>query len=243
MKRFLHFAVLSAALSTTTILSCFPAPMLAGTAPILVSQNVNFRPPDVGAPDNRQGATHRGEACPKELSIIALIPQSNRGLTVSESPTFLAYVSQKSTSVEFNLQAEDGTEVYTTDFKVDKPGIVEVRIPEAAGKQQSLEVGKRYQWSFSVICNPNDRSGDYFVKGFVQRVEPGPTLKNDLANAEPLAKAIAYANSGIWYETVSTLAQMLRKSPEDKALIAEWQQLLRSQQLENIATQPLLEPV
>jgi Domain of Unknown Function (DUF928) len=243
MKRFLHFAVFSAALSTTTILSCFPAPLLAGTASILVSQNVRFKPPDVAAPDNRQGATHRGEACPKALSIIALIPQSNRGLTVAESPTFFAYVSQKSTSIEFTLQTEDGTEVYSTDFKVDKPGIVEVRIPPATDKQKSLEVGKRYQWSFSVICNPNDRSGDYFVKGFVQRVEPGPTLKNDLANAEPMARAIAYANSGIWYETVSTLAEMLRKSPGDKALIAEWQQLLRSQKLGELATKPLLGPL
>lgn len=243
MKRFLHFAVLSAALSTAAILTSLPASVRAESAPITISRNVNFKPPDVDAPDNRQGATHRGEACPKELSIVALIPKSNRGLTVEESPTLFAYVSQNSVAVEFNLQAEDGTDVYTTTFKVDKPGIVGVRVPAQTNNKKSLEVGKRYQWSFSVVCNPQDRSGDYYVKGFLQRVEPSPTLKTNLANAEPLAKAIAYANSGIWYETVSTLAQMLRNAPEDKALTAEWQQLLKSQRLDAIATQPLLGPL
>lgn len=243
MKRFLHFALLSGTLCAAAIFPSLSAPLLAESAPILISRNVNFKPPDVGAPDNRQGATHRGEACPKDLSIIALIPQSNRGLTVAESPTLFAYISQNSISVEFNLQTEDGTDVYTTDFKVDKPGIVGVRIPAAVDAQKTLEVGKRYQWSFSVICNPNDRSGDYYVRGFVQRVEPGQTLKTDLANPEPLARAIAYANNGIWYETVSTLAEMRRKAPEDSALTAEWRQLLQSQGLDDISAQPLIGPL
>ncbi|MCU0543015.1 MAG: DUF928 domain-containing protein [Oscillatoriaceae cyanobacterium Prado104] len=243
MKHFLHFALLSATLSTAAILPSLPAAVLAESAPILISRNVNFKPPDVEAPDNRQGATHRGEACPKELSIIALIPKSNRGLTVEESPTLFAYVSQNSVNVEFNLQTEDGTEVYATTFKVDKPGIVGVRVPAGSNNKKTLEVGKRYQWSFSVVCNPQDRSGDYYVKGFVQRVEPSATLKKDLANPEPMARAIAYANSGIWYETVSTLAAMRRKSPDDPALTAEWQQLLESQKLDAIATQPLLGPL
>lgn len=111
-----------------------------------------------------------------------------------------------STSVEFDLQTEDGTEVYETTFKVDKPGIVEVRLPAGSKNQKSLEVGKRYVWWLSVICTPEDRSMDYYVKGFVQRVEPSPTLKTNLANPEPMARAIAYANNGIWYDTISTLA-------------------------------------
>jgi hypothetical protein len=243
MKRFLHFALLSTTLGAATIIPSVSAPIPAAPAPILISSNVKFKPPNVEAPENRQGATHRGDSCAQDLSIIPLIPNSNSGLTVAESPTFFAYVSHNSISVEFNLQTEDGTDVYTTNFKVGKPGIVGVSIPAAVNNQKSLEVGKRYQWSFSVICNPEDRAGDYFVRGFVQRVEPGATLKSDLANPDPMAKAIAYANNGIWYETVSTLAQMLRKAPEDKVLTAEWQQLLQSQKLGDIATKPLIGPI
>ena len=244
MKRFLNFTALAMAVFAIAVnLSSLLAPMQAVPAPILLTQNVNFPPPDVTAPDNRQGATHRGEACPKDLSIIPLIPKSNDGLTLGESPTFFAYVSQSSTQVEFTLQADDekGTEIYKTTFKVDKPGIVEVSIPAIGNHQKSLEIGQRYQWSFSVVCDDKDRSGDYFVNGIVQRIEPQETLKNDLANADPMARAIAYAKNGIWYDTLATLAQMRRRAPDDSEPRAEWTHLLQSQGLESIADRPLVQ--
>jgi hypothetical protein len=244
MKRFLNFTALAMAVFAIAVtLSSLLTPMQAVPAPILLSQNVNFQPPDVTAPNNRQGATHRGDACPKDLSIIPLIPKSNDGLTLGESPTFFAYVSPSSTQVEFTLQADDekGTEVYKTTFKVDKPGIVEVSIPAIGNHQKSLEIGQRYQWSFSVVCDEKDLSGNYFVYGIVQRIEPQETLKNDLANADPIARAIAYAKNGIWYETLATLAQMRRLAPDDSGLRAEWTQLLQSQGLELIADKPLVQ--
>jgi hypothetical protein len=247
MKRFIHLAALAIAVFAITLTrtSLLP-PMQAVPAPILLSQNVNFPTPDVTAPDNRQSAAHRGETCPKDLSIIPLIPKSNDGLTLAESPTFLADVSPASTQVEFTLQTADskGTEVYKTTFKVDKPGIIEVSIPQKGDRQKSLEVGKRYQWSFAVACNKEDkqdRSGDYSVIGFVKRIEPQETLKNDLANPDPMAKAIAYANNGIWYDTIRTLAQMRRRAPTDARARAEWRQLLESQNLKSVADQPLVQ--
>jgi Domain of Unknown Function (DUF928). len=77
--------------------------------PILLSQNVNFKPPNVTAPGNRQGATHRGPKCPADLSITPLIPESNVGLTLSESPTLFAYVSHAGTQVQFSLITEKET--------------------------------------------------------------------------------------------------------------------------------------
>ena len=243
MKRFLHLTALAIAVSAIVgIFPSFSAPMPAKSAPIVSSQNVNFKPPDVTAPGNRQGATHRGDACPHDLSITPLIPEIKIGLTLAESPTFFAYVSNTSAQIEFILQTEDGKNVvYETAFKIEKPGIVGVTIPAAAVDKKSLEVGKRYQWSFSVVCNPKDRSGDSFVKGWVQRIEAQPTLNNDLANPDPMAKLIVYATNGIWYETVATLAEMRRKTPDDAQLTAEWTQLLKSQKLEAIANQPLIE--
>lgn len=250
MKHFLHFAVLSiVALSATAILPSWSGLLSAKSAPILLSQNVNFKPPDVTAPDNRQGATHRGTTCQNDLSIVPLIPPSNSGLTVTDSPTFFAYVSQAATPVEFTLQIKDtqGTKIYQTAFTVDKPGVVGVKIPTDGDNKKSLEVGKEYQWSFAVICNPEqaklgDRSGDYFVEGYVQRIEPESTLKSELANnPDPMARAIAYAKNEIWYDTVATLAQMRRKAPNDAKLTAEWRQLLQSQKLDSVADKPLVQ--
>ena len=253
MKRFLNFTALAMAVFAIAVtLSSLLTPMQAMPAPILLSQNVNFKPPPVTAPDNRQAGTHRGPACPNDLSIIPLIPESKIGLTLTESPTFFAYVSHSSTQVEFTLQADEtGTEVYKTTFKVDKPGIVEVSIPAIGDRKKSLEIGQRYQWSFSVACNEDDASeetlgdasGNYFVKGIVLRIEQQETLKNDLANPDQMARAIAYAKNGIWYETLATLAQMQRLAPDDSRLRAEWTQLLQSQGLTSIADQPLVQSV
>ncbi len=242
MKRFLQFAAL--AIAALAIAFTFPSlllPMLAVPAPILLSQNVNFKPPDVTAPDNRQGGTHRGCQLREGLSITPLIPESNIGLTLTDSPTFFVYVSQPAAQVEFVLLNEDESEVvYETTLKIDKAGIVGVTISDK-GKIKNIEVGKRYVWSFALACDPQERSGDYIVKGWMQRIEPQATLKNDLANSDPRARLLTYATNGIWYETLATLAELRRQSPDDAKLTAQWTQLLQSQKLESIANQPLVQ--
>ncbi|MEG3919027.1 DUF928 domain-containing protein [Microcoleus sp. POL10_C6] len=242
MKRFIHFTALAmTVLAIAVTLPSLLTPMQAVPAPMLLSQNVNFTPPDVTAPDNRQGGTHRGCKLRDGLFITPLIPESNIGLTLTESPTFFVYVSQPAAQVEFILLNADESEVvYETTLKNDKAGIVGVSLSEK-DKTKNIEVGKRYVWSFALACDPLERSGDYIVKGWMQRIEPQANLKNDLANPDPMAKVIAYAKNGIWYETLATLAEMRRRAPDDSRLTAEWTQLLQSQGLESIATQPLVQ--
>jgi len=242
VKHFLHFTAIAIAASAIALtLPSLLLPMLAVPAPILLSQNVNFKPPNVTAPDNRQGGTHRGCKLREGLFITPLIPESNIGLTLTESPTFFVYVSQPGAQVEFILLNEDESEVvYETTLKIDKAGIVGVSLSEK-GKTKNIEVGKRYVWSFALACDPLERSGDYIIKGWMQRIKPQATLDSDLANPDPRAKLIAYAENGIWYETLATLAQMRRLAPDDARLKAEWTQLLQSQKLESIADQPLVQ--
>jgi Domain of Unknown Function (DUF928) len=242
MKCFLHLAALSVVV--TAIAATVPSlqtPVQAQSQPIPSSQNVNFQPPDVTAPGNRQGGTHRGNgACPAGLSITPLVPVSNIGLTNSESPTFFVYVPQTSAQIEFTLLTENEDEVvYETAFKIEKPGLVGVSVP-AAGKTKSIEAGKRYVWSFSMICDQNDRSADLVVKGWVQRIQPQPNLNSDLSNPDPMTLASVYAKNGIWYETVTTLAKLRNQTPSDSRLTTQWTKLLESQGLESIADQPLV---
>ncbi|MEG3907282.1 DUF928 domain-containing protein [Microcoleus sp. w2-18bC1] len=242
MKRFIHFtALVMTVLAIVVTLPSLLTPMQAVPAPMLLSQNVNFKPPDVTAPDNRQGGTHRGCKLRDGLFITPLIPESNIGLTLTDSPTFFVYVSQPAAQVEFILLNADESEVvYETTLKNDKAGIVGVSLSEK-DKTKNIEVGKRYVWSFALACDPLERSGDYIVKGWMQRIEPQANLKNDLANPDPMAKVIAYAKNGIWYETLATLAEMRRRAPDDSRLTTEWTQLLQSQGLESIATQPVVQ--
>jgi Domain of Unknown Function (DUF928) len=260
MKRFLYLATLSLAVFTLAIFPNLTTVMPVKSEQILLSQNVNFKPPDVKAPDNRQSATHRGPKCPEDLSITPLMPPPSTsdlklslgtsGLTLSESPTLFAYVYPASMQVKFNLfkEIDANTEepVSETAFKVEKPGIIAVTLPGAASDRKSLDVDNWYRWSFSVACNPKDKassdnSNKFSVTGYVKRIAAPPNLKNDLANPDPMARLIAYAKNGIWYETVATLAEMRRKAPEDAKLTAEWKQLLQSQKLDSVADKPLVQ--
>ncbi|WP_341733146.1 DUF928 domain-containing protein [Microcoleus sp. EPA2] len=243
MKRFLHLATVSVALSAiAATIPTIPTPVRAQSQPILLSQSLNFQPPDVTAPANRQGGTHRGNGeCPAGLSITPLVPISNIGLTLTDSPTFFVYVPQTDAQIEFTLLTEKEDElVYEKSFKVDKPGIVGVNVPPGA-KDKSVQVGKRYVWSFSMICDNQDRSADLVVKGWVERVEKEANVQNSLKKTDPMTRVNFYAQNGIWYETVTTLAELRRQKPGDSVLIAEWNKLLHSQGLDSVATQPLVE--
>jgi Domain of Unknown Function (DUF928) len=250
MKRFLYYVVtLSLAVFALAIFLNLTTQISVKSKPIFLSQNVNFKPPNVTPPSNRQRGTNRDRQCPTDL-IRPLIPEINLGLTVSDSPTLFAYVSQAVPQINFVLITEKGTInneeiVYEIAFKVDKPGIIAITIPAIVDGKKSLEVGKRYLWSLSMDCNPGempgDRSNDFWTTGYVERIEATPTLKNDLTNPDPMARAIVYATNGIWYETVATLAQMRRKAPDDAKVTAEWRYLLQSQKLDSVANQPLLQ--
>ncbi len=242
MKRFLRLATISAALSLgLTPIALSPA-LRAQSEPVLLSQ-VNFRPPDVSAPGNRQGGTHRGGGvCPAGLSITPLIPVSNIGLTIEESPSFFVFIPQTSAKVEFTVLTENEDDVvYETTFKPTKPGVVSVTLPPASSSRKALDVDKRYIWSFSMVCDPNDRSADLVVKGWVQRIAPQPELKNDLSNPDPRIRLGAYAKNGLWYETITTLAAMRLKTPNDSTLATEWSDLLKSQGLDSVSSQPLVD--
>lgn len=94
--------------------------------------------------------------------------------------------------------------MYQKTFKIDESGILGISLIATGYSNKSLEVGKRYVWSFSMACEPDDRSADTVVKGFVQRIAPQPTLNSDLANPHPMTWLEVYAKNEIWYETLAT---------------------------------------
>ncbi|NJL09662.1 MAG: DUF928 domain-containing protein [Calothrix sp. SM1_7_51] len=44
-----------------------------------------------------------------------------------------------------------------------------------------------------------------------------------------------YAANGIWFDSITLLAQLRQKNPNDSSLAADWQSLLQSIKLENLA--------
>jgi hypothetical protein len=164
------------------------------------------------------------------------------GLTVAEHPTFWFYVPYSLNSpppvlsVEFVLQDENSKEVYKSVLTTSEnsPGVFGVELPSTA---PPLEVGRRYNWYFVIYCGNWDLHN--YVGGWVERVELNPSLKTQLEQATPLQKVALYAKAGIWHEAVTSLGKLRRENPQNAALMADWNELLKSVDLEAIAQDPI----
>jgi len=173
-----------------------------------------------------------------------LRPETDIELTLAKYPTFFVYVpSNDAETAEFVLLDENDQDVYRTTFKTSgEPGVVSLSLP-AFANLPPLEVGKAYHWYFSLIYNPEDRSKDTVVEGWIQRVEPSLTLERELEKATPRDRVALYANSGIWYDSLTSLAELRRSQPSDSMLFEAWEKLLGSVGLSKIVKQPFVDQV
>jgi hypothetical protein len=78
------------------------------------------------------------------------------------------------------------------------------------------------------------------AEGQIERVEPNPNLVAQLKTASPRDRAALYAEAGIWYDAVNSIAQLRRSSPNDTAIAADWAELLKSVGLDTISQKPLI---
>ena len=206
--------------------------------------------PPTGVPGHPFGTGSRCTECPTvTLPLTALVPEKNLGnqgkavwaRTVDEHPTFWFYVPYSPASlhhVEFVLQ--DGEDdVYRTLVTLPQtPGIVSLRLPSTL---KPLEVDRNYHWFLKTYFAPQKISALEYVDGWVQRVSLSPTVINRLKATTPQERIAIYADNGIWYDALTTLAQLRLAHPEDATLRVEWGDLLQSTNLTDIASKPLVQ--
>lgn len=163
--------------------------------------------------------------------------QSVWGQTVLESPTLWFYVPYTSKQpLLFVLETEQGNTTYKTYLNTTQlqPGVVKVALPSTV----KLDLGKLYHWFFVVDCDPNSYS---YVEGWIQRVALNPALNSQLKVASPQRRVALYAANGIWYDALTTLAQLRSTNLEDSQLHSEWVYLLKSVGLSSVASEPILD--
>jgi hypothetical protein len=257
--------------ATATLVSCtaltFPALIWVGSASVgfaqptlsaqlqkskptstggSVRRRLVFRLPDRGAPGSREWGGVRNAGCVKgQKKLTALLPTTNLGYTISTHPTLLIYVPEvKADTAEFILEENqrDSTSyrrIYSTKLSLKQTsGFVSVTLPPNISP---LEVDRQYRWSFMVMCDADDFSGNPTVEGWIQRVEASSTLRTNLQQSPVTAHAAIYAESGIWFEALSSLAKQRQDSPHDQALLQDWRDLLESVKLDpRLALEPWL---
>jgi len=203
-----------------------------------------IQPPDDidNLPTGTVRSLRGGCASTSQLSLTALVPKNKIARTVSDYPTFFFYLPQTEAELaEFILEDESGNQIYQQDLTIKNlSGVIGLSIP-ANTNVPPLEVGKNYTWKFTVVCDADDRSSDQLETGVVRRVELSADILSQLEKADPRQKTFIYAQNGIWQDALSNLAAARRANPNEPVFQTDWESLLDSVTLAEIAKEPIVE--
>jgi hypothetical protein len=182
--------------------------LLAQSRPMATPVRVTFNPPSRGAPPATFGLGSRGSCLAnRDTSLKAVVPTQSDlasdpsealGLTTDAHPTIFVYVpeyyhSAQALSLRLMKVTEDDqeTELYSQNFALPAtPGIVGLSVDKPT--LMPLEVGQRYHWYVSLVCDPIDRSGNAVVDGWIERIEPDAALSSQLQQSAPIDRAVLY---------------------------------------------------
>ncbi|MBD2182882.1 DUF928 domain-containing protein [Planktothrix sp. FACHB-1355] len=171
--------------------------------------------------ERTEGAGSRG--CPSGSfgSLTLLIPNDHIGLTVSGRPTFSWYVSSApSMPMQFTL-VEPGVAkpLLVKQFRNDKSGIIQLELPPNVPE---LSTGKVYRWTVSLVCNAKRPSENIYVRSWISRVDYRTGINSQSASesdsyAQKLRQtAAAYAQSGIWYDSIASVTKAYLVEPQNR---------------------------
>jgi Domain of Unknown Function (DUF928). len=229
--------------ATATQQTLLAKPQVTQANLVALQRRMRFRVPGVRPSYNLGTGAARGNCNADDtgkIDVVALMPNTNMGLTVAEKPTVFFRVSKTSVQeAKFNLLNEKGnTIIYDKTIPLNNTGdVMSFTLPADA---PALEVGKEYQWELVINCDPDDPNGNPRVQSAIKRVQPSPTLVSKLAQANPSDRPFLYAEEGIWIDALSTLAKLRVANPNNSELKEEWTTLLTSAGLQELATAPLI---
>jgi len=231
MKKFLAISSV-ALLSSLSILSFESLPKVLAenfrwyTPPSWLSKHI----------ERTQGAGSRG--CNNTpIAIDLLTPSDHVPLTTSGRPTFLWYVSKvPPMPMYFTLVKENKPgSILNKEIKVIRPGIAKLELPS---EMPELEVGKEYRWTISLVCNQKHPSANVYAYSWIQRVPETPEILHKMKVVSGSdARALIYAKSGIWYDSISTSYRALLADPNNQQTKVHFSQLLDEVGLSTVADQ------
>ncbi|MEH2111126.1 DUF928 domain-containing protein [Nostoc sp.] len=142
-------------------------------------------------------------------------------------------------ALEFVLRDGDSIDpLYKGTFKpVGQNGIVSVNVP---ANQPSLQIDKEYNWTFSMICDTNNRDKDSYVEGTIVRSQDENLSLQLKQPTTDLDRAVLFATAGFWEDALRTLANLRRQRPNDPEVEKYWEDFLNSVDIKEVVNKPLL---
>lgn len=198
--------------------------------------------------DRRRGGASRDQCPPygNRSDYTAIIPSDDLDLskrytqTASGHPSFWFYVPFEPGNpeeIEFILIDENEETVYQQRFMIsDTPGIVQIQVSE---EQFTLTEDNLYRWVFSAICDPDNRSGDITINGWIKRMPLDEDLEG-FREAEPSIQSFnAFSDEKLWHESLTTLISLKTSQPESSDIQNLWNKILVDIALSDLVDAPI----
>jgi hypothetical protein len=184
------------------------------------------------APETRLGGgTRSGE---RRHAIQVLAPPST-GATVHGQPTLYWYLPRA---------VSEALEIVVIDAEAIDP-LLELRIPDGLSEgihgvslaEHGVELlpGREYEWSVSIIHDPDRRATDSFAAATIVRIPSSPRLAAGLDAASTEARPRLYAEAGLWYDAIDAVHRLLSEGSSAPGLEGERRALLEQARLPGVA--------
>lgn len=194
-------------------------------------------PPERNAPHSTAGGGSRpatDSSCTlaesSGLRATAMAPKTFVGLTKQANPNLWLYLpTNEAKSIELSIfdQQLNGL----SQFEIASPtapGFVAVDLSEHI----ALSVGTPYYWTAAFVCNPNRRTEDWVVGGWIQYQSVSTSEQQTLQELPPLEQVQRYMSTGYWYDAFTMLLPLVRANPSAADVEATWNTLMRQAALE-----------
>jgi hypothetical protein len=199
-----------------------------------------YKPPRAGKPARTVGGGSRGpgNGIP---ALYALVPD-HVGQTASSQPSLFWYVDgapPAGVHFEFTLLDEEGIlPMAETGLTVPaRAGIQRIRLADYGIE---LQPGMEYEWSVSIVVDPEERSKDIVATGWIDAVKRPGDLDSRLASAGSERAAHVFASEGLWYDALTALGDRIEQTPGSTDLNEMRSSLLLQVGLSAVASDPTL---
>jgi hypothetical protein len=169
-------------------------------------------------------------------AILALLPQTYFGTTVSQRAEIMVYLPQsQAREGVFSLKDSEGNTLHEMNVPVSgQTEVITIKIPT------DLQLEKNYQWFLALKIDGQLTTRTPYVDGWIKRIRPNPEIAASMQQKDLLKQATAFGKHGVWYDCVATLAKLRATQPNNANLDKEWSELLESVGLKQIEKAPVV---
>lgn len=207
----------------------------------------------------RRPSRPRNPVCPEvDRKLTAIVPATQKtfpngisieyvqAVTTGEHLAFWFYVpycTALPATLKLVQNDDNGDKVYDRTISLPgKPGVIGIQL--SAAQAAKFKLDQPYQWTFSIIFNPDSPSINPTVYGLVKRVGNSIKFKENAQkqlDSTVYDRAQIYASKGVWYESLTLLGQQKITKPNDFNTDAGWADLLKAVQLEWLIQEPIVQ--